>query len=87
MATYRIEWKTSALRELTKLDRPVVPRIVAAVESLADNPFPTGVRKLKGTDHTYRIRVGDYRILYEVCQNVLRIQIVRVRHRKDAHRG
>ena len=87
MATYRIEWKTSALRELKRLDRPVVPRIVSAVDSLADNPFPKGVRKLQGTDHTYRIRVGDYRILYEVCQNVLRIQVVRVRHRKDAYKG
>jgi mRNA interferase RelE/StbE len=87
MATYQIEWKTSALRELKKLDKPVIPRIITAVESLIDNPFPTGVRKLQGSEHTYRLRVGDYRILYEVYQNVLRIQIVRVRHRREAYRG
>lgn len=86
MATYRIEWKASALHELKKLDRQAVPRIVAAVESLADNPFPTGVRKLQGTEHTYRMRVSDYRVLYEVYRNSIRIQIVRVRHRKDAYR-
>jgi len=87
MATYQIEWKTSALRELKKLDKPVIPRIITAVESLVENPFPMGIRKLQGSEHTYRLRVGDYRILYEVCQSILRIQIVRVRHRKDAYRG
>jgi len=87
MATYLIEWKTSALRELKKLDRSVVPRIVAAVESLAEDPFPAGVRKLQGADHTYRMRVGDYRVLYEVCHNAIRVQIIRVSHRKDVYRG
>ncbi len=87
MATYRIEWKTSALRELKRLDRQAIPRILATVESLADNPLPQGVRKLQGTTHTYRMRVGDYRILYEVHHNAVCIQIVRVRHRKDAYRG
>jgi len=87
MATYRIEWKASALRELKRIDRQDVPRIVAAVESLSDNPFPPGVRKLQGAEYTYRIRVGDYRVLYEVYQGTIRIQIVRVRHRKDVYRG
>ena len=86
MATYRIEWKASALRELKRIDRQAVPRIIAAVESLADNPFPTGVRKLQGTEHTYRMRVADYRVLYEVYRSSIRIQIIRVRHRKDVYR-
>jgi len=86
MATYRIEWKASALRELKQIDRQAVPRIIAAVESLADNPFPTGVRKLQGTEQTYRMRVSDYRVLYEVYRSSIRIQIIRVRHRKDVYR-
>jgi len=86
MATYRIEWKASALRELKQIDRQAVPRIIAAVEALADNPFPTGVRKLQGTEHTYRMRVSDYRVLYEVYRSSIRIQIIRVRHRKDVYR-
>jgi mRNA interferase RelE/StbE len=86
MATYRIEWKASALQELKRIDRQDVPRIVAAVGALADSPFPAGVRKLQGAQHTYRIRVGDYRILYEVWRDSVLILIMRVRHRKDAYR-
>ena len=87
MATYRIEWKASALHELKRVDRQFVPRIVAAVGSLSDNPFPTGVRKIQGTERAYRIRVGDYRVLYEVYRSCIRILIIRVKHRKDAYRG
>ncbi len=86
MAPHRIEWKSSALRELRRLDRPVISRIVATVESLADNSFPRGARKLSGAEHTYRVRVGDYRIIYEVFENASLIEIVRVRHRRDVYR-
>lgn len=86
MATYQINWKRSALRELKRLDKQVVPTIVATVESLADNPYPTGVRKLQGSQHTYRIRVGVYRIIYEIFSTHLEIEVVRVKHRKDVYR-
>jgi len=86
MATYRIEWKASALHELKGIDKQVVPRIVAAVGALADNPFPSGVRKLRGTEHTYRMRVGDDRVLYEVYHQSVQIPIIRVKHRKDVYR-
>jgi mRNA interferase RelE/StbE len=59
MGTYRIEWKKPALRELKRLDRQVVPRLITAVESLAVNPLPDGVRKLQGSQRTYRWRGGD----------------------------
>ena len=87
MGTYRIEWKPSALRELKRLDRQVVPRIVAAVESLSSDPFPQGAKKLYGGEWTFRVRVGDYRVIYEVVSNRLLIEIVRVRHRKDVYRS
>lgn len=87
MAIYKIEWKASALRELKKLDRSCVPRIVEAVESLASNPFPPGVKKLHGGNVTYRMRVGDYRVIYDLFYNRLVVQIVRVRHRKNAYRS
>ena len=86
MATYRIEWKPSALRELKRIDRKTIPRIVQAVESLAETPFPTGVRKLRGAEHTYRSRVGEYRVVYEVAEAVPSVVIVRVRHRSDLYR-
>jgi mRNA interferase RelE/StbE len=86
MASYRIEWKTSAVKELKNLDRSVVGRIVEAVGSLADEPLPGGCRKLRGSEDTYRVRVGDYRVVYEVLGGARVVKIVRVRHRKDVYR-
>ncbi len=53
MDTYQIEWKTSALRELKRLDRQVIPKIMVAVESLTTQPLPNGVCKLQGSQQTY----------------------------------
>jgi mRNA interferase RelE/StbE len=53
---------------------------------LAENPFPPGCRKLQGSRDAYRIRVGDYRVVYEVATGRLLVEIVRVRHRKDVYR-
>lgn len=86
MVSYQIEIKPSASKELEKLPRQVIPRVVAAIKELAENPYPQGVRKLTGFDRTYRIRVGDYRILYNIYQDKLIIEIIRIRHRKDAYR-
>ena len=85
MASYSIEWKRSAAQELKKLPREVVGRILTAVEQLATEPYPSGVRKLVGAEHTYRIRVGDYRIIYSVMASALIIEIIRVGHRRDVY--
>jgi len=53
---------------------------------LAENPFPHGVGKLSGSEHAYRVRLGDYRIVYEVVTESKLIEIQRVRHRKDVYR-
>lgn len=84
MDIYQIDWKKSALRELKRLDRQTIPRIISAVSALSDNPFPSGVKKLHGGESIYRIRIGDYRVIYEVFSNHLSIEITRVRHRRDA---
>lgn len=86
MASYRINWRNSAIRELRRLDRTVVPQIINAVENLAQNPCPSGCRKLVGTDHSYRICLGDYRIIYDLSASKLTVYIVRVRHRREAYR-
>ncbi len=86
MASYKIEWKNSAYKELQKLPRPMIVKVVAAVSDLANDPFPHRVKKLVGSEYTYRIRIGDYRVVYEVLENRLIIEIVRVRHRKDVYR-
>ncbi len=85
MASYRIEWRRSAEKELRQLPKEVIPRILEAVEALRDNPYPTGVRKLVGSEHTYWIREGVYRIVYDVHEAVLVIEIIRVKHRKDVY--
>jgi mRNA interferase RelE/StbE len=86
MASFQIEWKRSALKELQKLPRQTISKIVSAVGDLAEQPFPPGMRKLVGTEHTYRLRVGDYRVIYDVFQSKLTVEIVRIRHRKDAYK-
>jgi mRNA interferase RelE/StbE len=61
-------------------------RIVEAVGNLAENPFPDGVEKLSGSQHAYRIRLGDYRVVYEVVSEMKLIEVQRVRHRKDVYK-
>jgi mRNA interferase RelE/StbE len=86
MASYEINWKRSAAKDLRKLPKETIPRIVDAVTALADNPFPPGVRKLVGAESTYRIREGVYRIIYTVMTEVLMVEVLRVGHRKDVYR-
>ena len=83
---FRIEWKRSTRKDLRKLPANVTERIVKAVEGLAENPFPHGVEKLSGSEHAYRVRLGDYRIVYEVVTEFKLVEIQRVRHRKDVYR-
>jgi len=83
---YKIEWKNSAKKELKKIEKTTISKIIGTVETLASEPHPTGSRKLQGSEHLYRIRVGDYRIVYSVESNVLRIEIIRVSDRKDIYR-
>ena len=86
MASYRIEWKPSSLKELRKLPNDAIGRIVVAVEALKDNPFPHGSRKLSGGRSSYRIRVGDYRVICTVSDALLVIEIVKAGHRKDVYK-
>ena len=86
MGSYQIEIKPSASKELEKLPGQIIPRVVAAINELVKDPYPQGVKKLTGFENTYRIRVGDYRILYNIYEDRLVIEIIRVRHRKEAYR-
>ncbi|OQW47626.1 MAG: addiction module toxin RelE [Proteobacteria bacterium SG_bin7] len=85
MASYKIEFSSSARKELKKLPKPYIKNIVAAIDELATSPFPSGVKKLVG-EELYRIRVGPYRILYEVEGKALLILIIKIGHRKDVYR-
>ena len=86
MDSYRIEFTRSATKDLRAIDRQWIPRIISAVEALGDEPMPSGCKKLVGSDYTYRIRVGDYRIVYDIHNAKLVVSIIRVRHRRDVYR-
>ena len=86
MASFEIRWKRSAVKELRNLPQPVIGKILSTIETLADDPIPAAAVKLTGTKHTYRIRAGNYRLIYNVLKGVLTIEVVRVRHRKAAYR-
>jgi mRNA interferase RelE/StbE len=85
MASYKLEWKASAIRELRNLPREIISKIVSAVGELSSNPFPDGVKKLSGAEHTYRIRVGPYRVVYTVTKATTVVEVVRVAHRKEVY--
>ncbi|HEY9174810.1 MAG TPA: type II toxin-antitoxin system RelE/ParE family toxin [Verrucomicrobiae bacterium] len=86
MASFEIQWRTSTKKDLRKLPPHEVARVVTAIEALAQEPFPHGSEKLSGAEHTYRIRVGDYRVVYEVFTESRIVEIQRARHRKDVYR-
>jgi mRNA interferase RelE/StbE len=86
MASFSIQWRASTRKDLRKLPSRQIQRILAEVESLAEEPFPHGSEKLTGAQHTHRIRVGDYRVVYEVLAQSKIVEIQRVRHRKDVYR-
>ena len=85
MASYRIELKKSAAKEIEQLPSVVLKRIIKKIESLATNPRPQGCKKLSG-EEKYRVRVGQYRILYEIMDEVLIVYVVKVSHRKEVYR-
>lgn len=82
---YCIIYKGSAAKELRKIDRPTQKRLFAAIEDLATNPRPDGVKKLKSKYDQYRIRVSNYRVVYEIVDRQLRVLVLRVAHRKDVY--
>ncbi len=82
---YSIELVPSARKSFAKLPVPLRKRIQVAIDASAENPFPAGVKKLQG-DAAYRIRVGDYRIVYEVQHGRLTILVIRIGHRREVYR-
>jgi mRNA interferase RelE/StbE len=83
--TYRVEVAPAALRQLRKLDPPARRRVQAAIELLADQPRPSGAKKLVGGKGEWRVRTGDYRIVYEVHDNVLLVLVVADGHRREIY--
>jgi len=86
VAEYRVVFARSARRELEGLETSVARRILLRIEALATAPRPPGCVKLQGAADLWRIRVGDYRIVYAIDDNARLVDIRVVRHRSDAYR-
>ena len=86
MASYSLASRPSVEKDLASLPKHVISRILDRFEHLKDDPFPARSRKLQGAERLYRIRVGDYRIVYEVDTHAFQITIHYVRHRRDVYR-
>jgi mRNA interferase RelE/StbE len=79
--------KESAQKALRRLDRGARTRIWAAIAALEENPHPLGCAKLAGHDDLWRIRSGDYRVIYQIRESEMVVLVVRVGHRREAYRG
>ena len=84
---YRILSLPAVRGQLQDLPGKVRVRVAARIDGFAGNPRPPGCRKLEGTDDGYRVRVGDYRILYRVEDAAKTVLVVKVGHRRDVYRG
>lgn len=87
MASYSLELKPSAEKDLRKLTREILLRVLERIEDLQRDPFPSQVIRLTGVEKLFRIRVGDYRIVYEVQTDTRRIVVHYVRHRREVYRS
>ena len=85
MASYRVEVKLSARKELTLLSTQLIGRIVSRLERLSSNPRPPGCKKLQGGEKEWRIRVGDYRVVYTIADSEFLVQVTRIRHRSQVY--
>lgn len=85
MAKYKIQIKTSAVKELNKLPKKDLKKVVVKIQALSENPRPPGCEKLSA-DEKYRIRHGNYRIIYSIEDDILIVFVVKIGHRKDIYK-
>lgn len=83
--TYSVEFTTAAAKQVRKLAPPIRNRVMGAIEPLAEEPRPNGSTKLVGEDTAWRIRIGDYRVIYDVFDAELIVTVVRAGHRRDIY--
>ncbi|MBI3008868.1 MAG: type II toxin-antitoxin system RelE/ParE family toxin [Candidatus Omnitrophica bacterium] len=86
MAFYKITQRRSVKDDFKRIDQQIIPEIVEKIDALAENSRPIGCKKLKDSQQSYRIRIGDYRVVYHIYDKEKEILIDYIRHRKDAYR-
>jgi mRNA interferase RelE/StbE len=85
MADYSVTFSRSAQKELEALSNPLIQKIFSKIESLSNNPRPPGCAKLQGFSNLWRIRIGDYRVVYSIDDISKTIDITRIRHRREVY--
>ncbi len=83
--SYRVEFTAAAARQVRKLPRPARDRVLDAIEDLGEDPRPHGAKKLVGEQTAWRIRIGDYRVIYDVFDSELTVSVVRAAHRREVY--
>ncbi len=83
---YRVLLERAAEKDLARLSSEGHERVIAAIQGLARNPRPPGCRKLAGSKNDWRIRVGDYRVVYEIADEIRIVRVNRVRDRREVYR-
>ncbi|QHG18284.1 type II toxin-antitoxin system RelE/ParE family toxin [Nostoc sp. ATCC 53789] len=84
--SYEVKFSRGAKKQFRKLPIDVQQRIQTKINDLAIEPRPNGVKKLQGDDNSYRIRVGDYRVVYEIDDDVLIVTVIKVKHRSEIYK-
>ena len=83
---HTIQFKPLALRQLEKLPREAQRRLSSKIDGLRENPFPAGCKKMAGVPDAWRIRAGDYRVVYQVHRGILLVLVLSVGHRREVYR-
>jgi mRNA interferase RelE/StbE len=83
---YEVLLESHAEKDLKSLSPELFDRVIREIQSLAQSPRPPGCRKLRGSRQDWRIRVGEYRVLYEIVDGLQVVRVLRVRHRREAYR-
>ena len=83
--SYRVEFTSAAARQVKKLPRPARDRVLDAIEDLGEDPRPHGAKKLVGEQTAWRVRIGSYRVIYDVFDTELTVSVVRAAHRREVY--
>jgi mRNA interferase RelE/StbE len=83
---YEVYLERSAENDLKRLPTSIFHRIIPQIKTLTENARPSGCRKITGSKNDWRIRIGDYRIIYEIDEKAKAVRIIRVRHRREVYR-
>ena len=84
---FEILLERAAEKDLRRLPDDVHDRVIKAIKPLSKEPRPSGAKKLAGGKNDWRIRVGDYRVLYEIADSIRIVRVYRIRHRRDVYKG